>query len=66
MVKKMVMVTAFLQQVLMPIPSKKKWKMSLKLSATIITRRDIILAIVSKKIQKTCVGLDNLDAADWN
>ena len=42
------------------------WKMSLKLSATTIIRRDIMSSDVFKKMQETSVGLGNLYASDWN
>ena len=51
----------------MPASSKKKKKISPKLSALIVTKKNITpLSIPRKKMQKTIVGLSNFYISDWN
>ena len=46
------------------MPSREKWKMSFKSSATIITGKNIMLLSIPKKMQKTSVGFGNLHIND--
>ena len=66
MAEGIVVAIAPLQWVLTPMPSRKKWKMSLKSSVITVIRRDIMLPAIFKKMQKTSIGLNDLHADDWN
>ena len=64
--KKVIVATTSLQWMLMPTPSRKKWKMSPKSIVITVTDRDIMTPDVSKMIQTTSVNYGNLYASDWN
>ena len=57
--------TTPLQWVLTPTPSRRKWKMFPKLSATTVIGRDITPPCVPKG-QKNSIGLSGFYAGDWN
>lgn len=53
-----------LPRVLMPVPLKKKWKISPKSSATIVTKKGSTL--ISVLNQKTSVNFSNFYTGDWD
>ena len=62
--KARVMAMTLLQRVSTPPPSRRRRKISLKSSATTVTRRDIMRPSVPRS-QKTSVGPGDLYADDW-